>query len=379
MKDRLKAYLFQIGVWFGKKGDDLGRDLILFFTDLGDYTIKNLHVSFLQIETGKGFFVTTLYRKRGKYARRFTHSGMAGLAAVGIMIAPVIADEFPGTSVDPWEAPSPSSVLSASTDTPSTETLVSDKMRDKIIEYEVQEGDTIGTIAEKFDVSKETILWQNDLTEKSTIKPGQTIEILPVTGVAHTVKKGDTIYSIAKKYDVDAQPIVNFPFNSFTNDESFDLAVGQSVIVPDGVKKETGTKFVPRATQLTPNAGTVVASGTFVWPASGKITQNFAWYHKGLDIANSSAPSILAADSGTVVVAGWPDNWGYGNRVVIDHGNGFRTLYAHLSAIYVNVGQTVKRGDSIGRMGNTGRSTGTHLHFEVIRSGAHLNPLTVLQ
>ena len=123
----------------------------------------------------------------------------------------------------------------------------------------------------------------------------------------------------------------------------------------------------------------MVASGAFVWPTSGQISQGFAWYHKGVDIANRSAPDILAADSGTVVVAGWPDNYGYGNRVIIDHGNGYKTLYGHLSKIYVVSGQTVSRGSAIGKMGSTGRSTGNHLHFEVVKNGTYISPLTVLR
>jgi len=165
-----------------------------------------------------------------------------------------------------------------------------------------------------------------------------------------------------------------------TNDETFELAIGQVVIVPDGVvPSQVLWSPTARIRQTTPDAGSVVASGAFVWPTGGTMSQRFVWYHKGLDIANRSAPDVLAADSGTVVVAGWPDGYGYGNRVLIDHGNGYRTLYAHLSRIYVVPGQTVARGNAIGKMGSTGRSTGIHLHFEVIRNGAHLNPLSVLQ
>jgi murein DD-endopeptidase MepM/ murein hydrolase activator NlpD len=303
---------------------------------------------------------------------------MAGLAALGVVIAPVIAQEFPGTSTDPWELPSPSSVLSASTQEPQTETLVSEKARDKVIEYEVKEGDTIGTIAEKFGVTEETVRWQNDLGTKDTIKIGQTLEILPVTGIAHKVKKGDTVHSVAKKYDTSSQGIVDFPFNTFVNDETFELAIGQALVVPEGIMPSAkGT--TPRRQFITPDAGTVVASGNFIWPTSGGISQNFVWYHKGVDISNRSAPGVLAADAGTVVVAGWPDGYGYGNRVIIDHGNGFKTLYAHLSSIYVRSGQQVNRGDAIGKMGSTGRSTGTHLHFEVIKNGGYLNPLSVLR
>lgn len=349
-----------------------------FFKVLYRYLFKNLHISFIKFETIKGIFVTILYRQRGKNAKRFMHSGMAALTAFGMMIAPILAQEFPGDSVDPWNTPSPSSVLSASTEDPETTTLISDKVRDKAIEYKVLPGDTVGTIADKFGVSTDTILWQNNLDAKSSIKPGQILEILPVTGVSHKVSKGDTVYSIAKKYDSSPQAIVDFPYNTFVNDETFELAIGQIIIVPDGVKPSE-KQTAPRIRRITPDAGTVVASGAFVWPAGGTISQNFAWYHKGMDIANRAAPNIVAADAGKIVVAGWPDNYGYGNRVVIDHGNGYKTLYGHLSSIYVVSGQTVTRGAAIGKMGSTGRSTGTHLHFEVINNGVYLNPLNVLR
>lgn len=352
------------------------KEVLEFFSELVKFIIKKLHLSFIKFEGFKKIFVVVLYRQRGKYAKRFMHSGMAGLAALGILIAPVVADEFPKNQVNPWDIASPSSIVTASTD--DTTTLVSEKARDKIIEYEIQEGDTVASIAEKFGVSTDTVLWQNNLDAKSKIKIGQKLQILPVTGMSHKVAKGDTVYSIAKKYDSSPQAIVDFPFNAFVNDETFELAIGQVIIVPDGVKpKEAQT--APRIRQITPDAGTVVASGSFVWPTAGTITQNFYWYHKGIDIANRAAPDVLAADAGKVVIAGWVDGYGFGNRVVIDHGNGYRTLYAHLNKIYVVPGQTVGRGSAVGKMGNTGRSTGTHLHFEVTKNGAYLNPLSVLR
>jgi murein DD-endopeptidase MepM/ murein hydrolase activator NlpD len=349
-----------------------------FLRELSGYIIKVLHLSFIRFESGKSFFATFLYRQRGKYAKRFIHSGMAGLAALGIAIAPVVANEFPGTNLDPWDIPSTTSVLSTSVEKTGISTDISAKMRDKIIEYDVQSGDTVSSIADKFGISTDTVLWQNGLGEKDRIKPGETLQILPVPGISHKVTKGDTVYSIAKKYDTSPQSVVDFPFNSFVNDETFELAIGQVLIVPDGVKP-AARQTSPRIRQITPDAGTVVASGSFVWPASGSISQYFAWYHKGIDIANKAVPNILAADSGKVVIAGWPDGYGYGNRVVIDHGNGYRTLYGHLSRIYVTPGQTVSRGSSIGKMGSTGRSTGIHLHFEVIKGGVYLNPLSVLR
>jgi murein DD-endopeptidase MepM/ murein hydrolase activator NlpD len=355
----------------------LVSDIRCFSLLLTKYIFKHVSLSFLHLEQQKRTFATILYRQRGKYARRLMHSGMAGLSAVGIIIAPVVAQEFPGRSVDPWTVQT-SSVLSVSADETDVTTELSDKQfRDKILKYTVLDGDTISSIALKFDISVDTIRWQNDLDKNGTIKVGQQLEILPVAGVSHKVQKGDTIYSIAKKYDVDAQGIVNFPFNAFVNDETFELAVGQIVIVPEGVKPEPTQQSAPRTRQSTPNAGSVTATGKFAWPTNGSITTSFAWYHPGIDIANRAAPPVLAADSGTVTKAQW-DSTGYGNMVMIDHGNGFVTRYGHLSKIYVSVGQTVARGNAIGQMGSTGRSTGTHLHFEIYQGATRINPLNVL-
>jgi murein DD-endopeptidase MepM/ murein hydrolase activator NlpD len=353
-------------------------DVEEFLSEFGGYLINKFQLSFLKFETGKGVFVTALYRQRGKYARKFMHSGMAGLAAFGMSIAPIVAQEFPGREVDPWAAGSTVAVLSATSEQIETTTKYSDKIRDKIYEHAVQSGDTVSSIAEKYGVSADTVRWQNNIDAKDTIKPGQVLEIIPVTGIAHKVQKGDTVYSIAKKYDTEPQPIADFPFNAFVNDETFELAIGQIVIVPEGVKPQEKKPVVPRQQRTVPIAGTAVASGSFVWPTSGRITQGFSWYHKAWDIANRDAPNILAADGGTVVTAGW-SGVGYGNHIIIDHGNGYRTLYAHMSSLYVGVGAKVGRGTAIGKMGSTGRSTGIHLHFEVIRNGVHLNPGSVLQ
>ncbi|HET7099014.1 MAG TPA: M23 family metallopeptidase [Patescibacteria group bacterium] len=351
------------------------EDVKLFFFELTNFVLKSLHISFLHLEQRKGIFVTSLYKQRGKMARRLTHTGMASLTALGVIMAPLIAQEFPGREVNPWEVTAAPSVLSASTDDPGIDTQISSKVRDSIIDYVVQEGDNIKSIALKFDVSETTIRWQNNLIGDK-IKVGQTLKILPVTGIAHKVQKGDTVYSIAKKYDSEAQAVVDFPFNSFSNDETFELAIGQIVIVPDGIMP--AAIAAPRIRQTTPDAGTVVASGQFVWPTQGTITQRFAWYHPGLDIANRGLPGVVAADAGRVIAAGW-DASGYGYMVLIDHGNGYKTRYAHLSAISVVGGQTVGRGSPIGKMGSTGHSTGPHTHFEIYLNGARVNPLNYLR
>lgn len=315
-----------------------------------------------------------LYSQRGKLIRPFLHSSMGGLAAASIMLAPLIAQELPKKGEDPWQ--NVPEVLSAQTENPQTATLISDKPRDRIMDYPVQSGDTVSGVANKFGISADTIRWANNLDKRDLLKPGQTIKILPVTGVVHTVTPGDTIYSIAKKYSAEPQAVVDFPFNTFVNDETFALAVGQTLIVPEGVPPKEAPPAIAR--RITPDAGTVVASGNFVWPASGNISQGFSWYHKGLDIANKAAPDVLAADSGNVVYANCVPT-GYGCHVILDHGNGYRTLYAHFQKIYVTVGQGVGRGNAIGKMGSTGRSTGTHLHFEIYAGGVAVSPLNLLK
>lgn len=359
----------------------LFKDLKEFLRAWFDFLFWRFYRYFSHFENGKSLLAEKLYQGRGKFARPFIHSGMAGVVILGVLITPVVASSFPGLSKDPWqEVPAPSAVLSSIEEGEEMNTEVSDKPRDEAVSYTVQPGDTVSGIAQKFDISIDTIRWANNLTSVAAIKPGQVLKIPPVTGVIHKVKKGDTVYSVAKYYNVDPQGVVDFPFNTFVNDETFELAVGQVLIVPDGVKPRE-IPWSPGAyiAQRTPDAGTVVASGRFVWPAAGAISQIFRWYHKAIDIANKNMPPVLAADSGKVLVAGWPDNIGYGNRVLIDHGNGFLTLYGHLAKIYVSTGQTVNRGDQIGQMGSTGRSTGTHLHFEIRNGGGLLNPMDYLK
>lgn len=327
-------------------------------------------------EKTKSFLAARLYQQRGKLARPFIHLGMALLVVVGITLGPKLIQE---NLANPWNDPptgGPAISVLASENW-ETSTLVSLKPRSEMLEYLVEPGDTVSTIAEKFGVSVDTIRWENDLKSVKDIKPGQNLRILPVSGIMHKVKHGETIYSLAQKYQVDAQVIVNWPYNSYANDETFALAVGQDLMIPEGIK--------PKEVPLTPRTyyaqipGAGSGTGQFVWPASGRLTQGFTWYHKGIDIANNSAPDILAADGGTVVTAGWLAPTAYGNRVLIDHGNGYQTLYGHLSQIYVGVGQRVAKSQAIGKMGSTGRSTGIHLHFEIRTSGGEVNPLSLLK
>lgn len=363
------------------------QDLLKEFKDflVGWYRFLFLRFyrSLRHFEKGKSAVAEKLYEGRGKFVRPFLHSGMGGLAILGVILAPIIADSLPENSFA--QTPPPSAVLSSATemqeDISTQDSEILKKYRAEIVDYTVEAGDTVSGIAQRFGVSVDSIRWANDLSSISSIKPGVVLKIPPITGIIHKVKKGDTVYSIAKYYSSEAQAIVDYPFNTFTNDETFALAVGQTLIVPDGIipKVELWSPGRQYFAQRTPDAGTVVASGAFVWPTSGSITQRFVWYHRAIDIANKDGTPILAADAGIVIVAGWPDNIGYGNRVMIDHGNGFATLYGHLSRIDVNVGQTVKRGNIIGLMGSTGRSTGSHCHFEIRLSGKNQDPLAYLK
>ena len=257
----------------------------------------------------------------------------------------------------------------------SLRTVISVKPRDSIVNYSVVGDDTLASIAKKFNISVDTIKWTNNL-KTDTIKPGQSLKIHPVTGVVHKVVSGETIYTIAKKYSTDAQKIVNFPFNDFTDLDSFGLTAGQTLYVPDGVIEEEQ----PRVSQrfLAQIQAGVRGSSNFIWPTSGMITQYPVWYHMALDIANSSGPAVIAADSGTVIFVGCV-RYGYGCHVIIDHNNGYQTLYGHLSSYSVEAGDSVSQGNQIGVMGSTGMSTGTHLHFEVRSGGTLLNPLNFLK
>jgi murein DD-endopeptidase MepM/ murein hydrolase activator NlpD len=339
---------------------------------------------FAQFEGGKDVFVDLLYRQRGKYARPFLHFGTIGLVFLVVTFGPLILNR----TEEDQQSQSASGILTVNAFGNSFNTLQSEEVKQyrggEVITYVVQEGDTLSSIADKYGLQVSTILWENNITESTKLKPGQELRILPVDGIRHKVSRGETIFTVAKKYgledEAEAQKIVNYPFNEFLNDETFELATGQFILVPDGVKPNVPAPArTTRATgRQTPDAGSVTATGNFVWPASGKITQSFVFYHKALDIANRAAGPILAADAGVVVTSGWSSS-GYGNHVVVDHGNGYTTLYAHLSVLQVRAGQRVNRGDVLGQMGSTGRSTGTHLHFEIRQGGSLINPLNFLR
>lgn len=264
-----------------------------------------------------------------------------------------------------------------------------------VIAYTVESGDSLSSIAHRFGVSMETVIWENNIDNPSKLKLGTTLRILPVSGISHTATAGDTLATIAKKYGIDATKIARQ--NNIADGAT--LLAGQTLIIPDGKKiiSLPASRYIARAGtyaaystkggRYTPSAkldGAVVINDTpkgGKWmekPTNGIYTTRFQPGHYAVDIANRAAPAIHAAAAGTVIKSqcGW--NGGYGCMIVIDHGNGMQTLYAHMNRLGATVGEKIGKGEEIGMMGHTGRvrgATGIHLHFEVVDHGRKRNPI----
>jgi murein DD-endopeptidase MepM/ murein hydrolase activator NlpD len=306
------------------------------------------------------------------------HIAAMGFLGLGVIASPFLADTYPiFDSQNNLQISTSSSKESIALSSDVFQTIKSVRPRDKIIDYTVEKGDTLSTIAEKFGISTETIRWENNMSNDN-ITVGDSLKILPVTGISYKVAKGDSVYSIAKKLDSDAQKIVDFPFNDFANPETFSLVEGQMLIVPDGVKPQEQPTF---RRQVYIAQGPVSFSGLgFTWPLHGVISQFSSWYHIGLDIAASYGTPVVAAENGVVTgvnVGTWDS--GYGTNVYVTNGD-TETHYAHFSDVNVSVGQQVAAGSTVlGWIGMTGRTTGPHVHFEVRRGGVLVDPLSYLQ
>jgi murein DD-endopeptidase MepM/ murein hydrolase activator NlpD len=354
----------------------LKEDLRLWRTGWYLYVSRKLRRFGVWFETNKDVLVDILMARRGGYQRPFLHFSISVLVIAAVIAAPVLANAYPVGVKGALADFTPPSAVVTSLDLSEygVQTQVSEKPRDQIITYDIQKGDTLSTVAQKFGVSVDTIKWQNDIKSDS-LTIGDHLKIPPVTGIVHKVSEGETIYSIAKKYKTEPQKILNFPFNDFADLDTFALNVGQSLVVPDGVMPESAPIAAPNYSFQQLAAG---GTGQFSWPTNGVITQYPIWYHMAFDIANPSQPPVTAAGDGKVILVEYL-TYGYGRHVIIDHGGGLSTLYGHMIEIYVKNGDTVSRGQVIGKMGSTGRSTGTHLHFEVRRNGVPVNPASFLK
>lgn len=266
-----------------------------------------------------------------------------------------------------------------------------------VVKHTVSSGDTLSTIAQLYGVSLKTIVWENNLNPDATLRIGQVVTIPPIDGVTHTVvAKTDTVSSIAQKYGVDEKLIREH--NNLAGDTIQD---GQKLFIPGGERKDAPRAIVRSGVRSPVRGGaatfipkTVIGSQDeplsgkdFIFPTIGQITQGFRPGHYAVDIANAAKPDVWAGAEGTIskIVTGCPSRevqvarscgGGYGNYVIVNHGNGSQTLYAHLETVYVDQGQWVARGQALGKMGNTGRSygaTGRHVHVELYVNGQKRN------
>ncbi len=257
------------------------------------------------------------------------------------------------------------------------------------LDYTVQPGDSVFSIAKDHNIKPETVLWANeDILQGSpdSLRVGQVLKIPPVDGVYYQWKDGDTLQAIADKFSATVDDILNFPGNNIDLTDPT-IQPGAYVMVQNGksdyvqwviptiARGRSGTASVGQAAC---GNGPVGSGVPFNWPADAHYLSgnDYSPSHLGIDIAAGEGANIYAADAGVVTLALKDGSWnhGYGNVIMIDHGNGYVTLYAHLSAVFVNTCQGVGRGQLIGLAGATGNAFGAHLHFEVRYGGGFVNP-----
>ncbi len=263
------------------------------------------------------------------------------------------------------------------------QTVIPDRPRLEVIQYTVRKGDTLFGIAERYGLRPETILWGNfEVLQDNphSLRPGQDLNILPVDGTYYEWSEGDGLEAIASFFEVVPQEIIDWPGNHITPglDPASQIEPGTWLVIPEG-RRDFVSWRAPRITRSNPAVARVagpgacgsiydgpIGEGFFVWPTTASFLSGytFSGFHPGIDIAGSLGNAVYASASGVVVYAGW-NNFGYGDMIVVDHGGGWQTLYAHLSQVDVVCGQATFQGNVIGRLGSTGNSTGNHLHFEM--------------
>ena len=279
------------------------------------------------------------------------------------------------------------------------DTIIPSRPRVDVITYTVKSGDTLFSIADIYNLKPETILWGNfEVLEDNPhlLKPDQELNILPVNGIYYQWQENDRLSNVAAEFQADPNDILNFTGNFFDLTEikgdGESIEPGTWIIIPEGKRaiKDWGPPTISRDNPASAayygegHCGVItsgaVGVGTFIWPTTERFISgyNYSSVHPAIDIGGQEGNPIYAVDSGVVVYAGWSD-YGYGYLIVLDHGNGWQSAYAHLSAVAVSCGQSVYQGGYIGALGTTGNSSGPHLHFELSINGAKVNPLNYLQ
>lgn len=261
-------------------------------------------------------------------------------------------------------------------------------------QYTVTLGDSVFGIAAQFSLKPESVLWANydQLNDNpDMISLDMTLNIPPTNGVLYQWQQGDTIESVAAQFEALPQDILNWSGNNLDLTNPV-IEPGALVMVPGG-KREYRQWLIPTIARGSAGVSAGVygggacpgnyegayGTGSFIWPAGNHVLSGNDYWdgHLAIDIGAGEGATIYAADSGVVVFAGWATG-GYGNMVMIDHGNGYQTLYAHMSSVKAYCGQSVGQGTTIGYSGSTGNSTGAHLHFEVRYLGGFINPWYIL-
>lgn len=402
--------------WISRVGKNIAkkfnteRGLFAFLVDFAEYTFSRLRVVWIlvsvifdilykQFDTIKDSIVKRMFWGRGSFLKYVVQIATVVLAFIlsisYVYRAPAI------TSANDEEldyiAVAESDLIAMNA---TVNTLVpKDRERRGVERYIVMNGDTLSLIAQKYDISIETIKWANNLTS-DLVRPGQELDIPPADGVLIKVSKNETLASIATKYNGNEQAIADFNWLDYP----FTLIEGQELFIPDG---RMPTVAPPKPTiasaPRTYTSGSYSGAGSSApvdpnvgrflgWPVAGSTAKISQYYkgtiHRGIDIADRNLPNVIAPAGGTVIFAGCAgtcpplgSTWGgsgYAWAIQIDHGNGYTTWYAHLKNIYVRSGESVSTGQAIGQMGSTGRSTGPHLHFELRRGSGYnsqINPL----
>ena len=345
----------------------------------------------------------------GESTMRLASNALLLVVVIGVilLIQGFYSDSSSGFSGQNALAAEPTPISEVALDTPSIvengassgiprmamiHTTIPSRPRLEITTYDVQEGDTVFGISERYGLTPQTILWGNYYTlldDPHNLRAGQELNILPVNGTYYEWQDGDGLNGVADFFGVDAEVIVDYPANRLDNATLGDYAnpniePGTFLIVPGGERLFISWSAPAGITRENPAnsyilgdgaceaiSGGAVGYGAFVWPSANHFLSGYDWSpetnHRGIDISGSEGMAIFAADAGVIVYSGW-NNYGYGNVIIIDHGTGFQTLYGHMSAIYVGCGQSVGQGETIGLFGNTGNSSGTHLHFEIMTS-----------